>query len=128
MTLLTCSAGLIFVGLTAFACLTAILIYLDPSAAGPLVLALFYASLLVGCIAFLTLIGWLIRRISSRRRFSLSKSYASRQLEIAFRQSVLLSAILIAALILQSQRVLAWWNLLILVAVVGLAEWWLMRK
>jgi len=128
MTLLVCSVGLALVGLVAGACLTAILIYFNPDSSEPLVFVLLYLSLFIAFTSFFTLIGWLIRRISSKRRFSLSVRYAVRQLEIAFRQGILFASILVAALALQSQRVLAWWNLLILVAVVGIAEWWLTRK
>ena len=75
-----------------------------------------------------TLIGLFIRRISQKRGFPVLPSRAIRQLEVSFRQGLLLAVILLAALILQSQRILAWWHLIILVGLVGLAEWWLARR
>jgi hypothetical protein len=116
--------GLILASLVAGACLTAILIYFNPDSSGFLIFTLFYLSLFIGSTAIFTLIGLLIRRIPKRR----SASQAVRQLEISFRQGLLLSMILIVALILQSQRVLAWWNVLALVSAIGLAEWWLAKR
>lgn len=121
-------AGLVLATLLAGACLAAILIYFDPTVSGSLVFILFYLSLLITSTGIFTLIGLFIRRISQKRRFPLLPSRATRQLEISFRQGLLLAVILVAALILQSQRILAWWHLIILVGLVGLAEWWLARR
>jgi len=121
-------AGLVLSTLLAGACLAAILIYFDPTISGPLVFILFYLSLLITSTGIFTLIGLFIRRISQKRRFPLLPSRAIRQLEVSFRQGLLLAVILVAALILQSQRILAWWHLIILVGLVGLSEWWLARR
>lgn len=121
-------AGLVLATLLAGACLAAILVYFDPSVSGSLVFILFYLSLLITSTGIFTLIGLFIRRISQKRRFPLLASRAIRQLEVSFRQGLLLAVILVAALILQSQRILAWWHLIILVGLVGLAEWWLARR
>lgn len=121
-------AGLVLATLLAGACLAAILIYFDPTVSGPLVFILFYLSLLITSTGIFTLIGLFIRRISQKRRFPLLPSRAIRQLEVSFRQGLLLAVILVAALILQSQRILAWWHLIVLVGLVGLAEWWLARR
>ena len=87
-----------------------------------------YLSLFIGATGVFTLIGLFIRRISQKRRLPLPANRAVRQLEVSFRQGVLLSLILISALVLQSQRVLVWWHLLVLVGLVGLAEWWLAKR
>ena len=120
--------GLIVASLLAGLCLAAILIYFDPSSADLLVLILFYLSLFILSTSVFTLIGLFIRRVSQKQGTRLAMAQVVRHLEISFRQGLLLSLILIAALILQSQRLLTWWHLLILVAVVALAEWWLARK
>lgn len=120
--------GLILATLLAGICLAAILVYFDPISSSSLIFILFYLSLFISSTGLFTLFGLFIRRISQRRRFTLSVSQAIRRLEISFRQGLLLSIILVTALILQSQRVLAWWHLLVLVGLVGLAEWWLMKK
>ena len=121
-------AGLVLATLLAGACLAAILVYFDPTVSGSLVFILFYLSLLITSTGIFTLIGLFIRRISQKRRFPLLPSRAIRQLEVSFRQGLLLTVILLAALILQSQRILVWWHLIILVGLVGLAEWWLARR
>ena len=121
-------AGLVLATLLAGACLAAILIYFDPSVSGSLVFILFYLCLLITSTGIFTFIGLFIRWISQKRRFPLLPSRAIRQLEVSFRQGLLLAVILVAALILQSQRILAWWHLIILVGLVGLAEWWLARR
>ena len=121
-------AGLVLATLLAGACLAAILIYFDPIVSGSLIFVLFYLSLLITSTGIFTLIGLFIRRISQKRKFPLLPSRAIRQLEVSFRQGLLLAIILLAVLILQSQRILAWWHLIILVGLVGLAEWWLSRR
>lgn len=128
MSLSACLIGLVLVSIIASVCLITILIYCEPVSSGAFVFILFYLSLLASSTAILTLIGWFIRRISRKRRFPLQLSQAIRQLEVSFRQGILLAAILIAALILQSQRTLMWWNLLVLIGLVGLSEWWLAKK
>lgn len=114
--------SMVFATLLAWGCLTVILIYLEPTAAQFPISILFYLSLFMAAAGALFFIGFSLRRISCRKGIILE------QLHISFRQGILLAIILVGALILQSQRVLAWWNLLALVAVVGLLEWWATRK
>ena len=123
-------AGLVLATFLAGACLAAILIYFSPASAGCLILTLFYLSLFITTTGLFTLIGLAIRWFSQRRvlRQRVYTSRLSRQLEISFRQALLLSSILTSVLILQSQRLLAWWHLIVLVGLVGLAEWWLSRR
>ncbi len=121
-------AGLVFAILLAGGCLAAILLYLDPNSSNLLVFILLYLSLLISSAGIFTLIGFFIRRISRRKKAHLPTKLAINNLEVSFRQGVLLSLILVIALILQSQRVLAWWYILILVALIGLTEWWLSRR
>jgi len=128
MTLPVYLTGLILATLLAGICLAAILVYFDPTSSGFLIFILFYLSLFIGATGVFTLIGLFIRRISQKRRLPLPANRAVRQLEVSFRQGVLLSLILISALVLQSQRVLVWWHLLVLVGLVGLAEWWLAKR
>lgn len=114
-------AGLVLATLLASACLVVILINFDPQAVDWLIITLFYLSLLISSTGLLTLIGLALRSFSK-------KIQLFRQLEISFRQAFLLSLILVSALILQSQRILAWWHLIILIGLVGLAEWWLAKR
>lgn len=121
-------AGLILTTLLASACLAAILVYFEPTSSGLLIFILFYLSLVIASTGFFTLIGLFIRRISQKRRFPLPVSQVIGQLTVSFRQGLLLAIILLTALILQSQRILTWWHLLVLVGLVGSAEWWLSKR
>ncbi len=121
-------AGLVFAVLLSGICLTAILVYLNPISSDLLVFILFYLSIFIGSSGIITLIGFFIRRISRRKKASLPIKQAIYNLEVSFRQGFLLSIILIVTLILQSERVLSWWYLLILVGIIGLTEWWLSRR
>ncbi|MAF20777.1 MAG: hypothetical protein CMI55_03800 [Parcubacteria group bacterium] len=121
-------AGLVLASLLASVCLVAILIYFNPFSSDSSVFILFYLTLFISTAGFFTLTGWLIRRFSFKRKIQLSTNRLIHYLEISFRQGLFLAVILIAVLILQSQRILAWWYLLILVSIVGSAEWWLARK
>lgn len=123
-------AGLILASLVAWACLAAILVYFDPNSSGLAVFILFYLSLLIASTGLFTFTGWLVRRFSQKKILQTGRSAnrAVQHLEVSFRQGLFLAALLVAILVLQSQRMLVWWNLLILVGLVGLAEWWLMRR
>jgi len=128
MNLLAYLVGLVLISIIAGACLAAILVYLNPFTSGLLVFILFYLSLFISSASLFTLIGWIIRVISKKRRSTFLKKEAIRRFEISFRQGMFLSSVLIASLILQSQKILCWWNLLILISIVGLSEWWLSRN
>jgi len=128
MNLLAYLVGLVLVSIVAGTCLAAILVYINPFTSGILVFILFYISLFIASASLFTLIGWIIRIISRRRTTPLPKKEAIHRFETSFRQGIFLSAILITSLILQGQQILFWWNLLILILVVGLSEWWFSRK
>ncbi len=121
-------SGLILVVVLAGACLAAILVYLAPNPTELFAMTLFYLSFFIVATGVFTLIGLFIRRVSQSGKFSSSKSRALRQIEISFRQGLLLTSILVAALVLQSQRMLAWWHLIVLVGGVSLIEWLLSHK
>ncbi|MBU1137255.1 hypothetical protein KKD72_02735 [Patescibacteria group bacterium] len=121
-------AGLVLVVFLAIACLTAILVYFSPYASGAGVFSLLYLALLISSVGIFTLIGFAIRQMARKKRIPLPQGQVTRNLEVSFRQGFLLSIILVSVLILQSQRLLYWWHLVVLVGLVGLAEWWLMRR
>jgi uncharacterized membrane protein len=56
-----------------------------------------------------SLLGFFIRFIFNKNKF------ASKQVLVAFRQSILLSVLVVVALFLQSLKLVSWWNLLILI-------------
>lgn len=121
--------GLACATLLAWLCLIALLVYFEPLAAGLSILILFYLSLFIGASGTLFFIGFSLRRISQRRGVaSRPKFLVWGQANTSFRQGILLAIILNGALILQSQKMLTWWSLLILVAMVGLVEWRAIRR
>lgn len=118
-------AGLIISTVLALACLLAILIYFPPASSTCLILSLFYLSLFISATGTLTIIGLILRRISHRK---VSPNRANLQLWDSFRQGMLLSIILTLALILQSQRALSWWKMLVIVFGVGIIEFWALKR
>lgn len=121
-------AGLILATLVSLACLAAILIYFEPSSANSLILFLFYLSLFISATGIFSLINWFLRRISWKKTINPSVGRLTRQLEISFRQGLLLAIILVSILALQSQCLLVWWHLVVLVGLIGLIEWWLSKR
>ncbi len=128
MQLLSYLIGLVLISLIASVSVVAILVYADPTVSNSLIFILFYIFLFISATSVLTLIGWFIRRVSRIKKYSLSVKQAVRQLEVSFRQGLLLTSILVSSLVLQAHRALAWWHLLLLVGLVGVAEWWMGGK
>jgi hypothetical protein len=91
----------------------------NPAEGGQTVLASFYISLYVALVSTLTLGGFALRRYLGNNE--LRHAY----LQVAFRQAFIVGALLIAALVLQSVRLLAWWDILLLAAVSLLLELYL---
>jgi hypothetical protein len=83
---------------------------------GSAALASFYISLFIGILTTVTLAGYLIRRYLTRGE---AKYVAMRT---AFRQAILVSALLVALLMMQAARLLSWWDVLLFVIVVSLFE------
>lgn len=101
----------------AWFCLGAVLFSFEPVKNGLIIRILFYGSLFIGVSGILTLIGFLLRRIRQKEEI------AFYQMSISFRQGLLLAIILVGSLLLQSQGLLHWWSVVILLGVVGLAEY-----
>ncbi|OGL73689.1 hypothetical protein A3D72_02105 [Candidatus Uhrbacteria bacterium RIFCSPHIGHO2_02_FULL_57_19] len=106
------------VSLVAWAGWIAVLFLVDPLSAGSLALLLFYFSLAAALVGTLSLFGLLIRLAVFRRR----DTVLSKEVSAAFRQSMMITALLVGSLILQRFRLLTWWNSLLLVLVFGLVE------
>jgi hypothetical protein len=80
---------------------------------------LFYASLFLSIVGTSAVVGFLIRFILLR------KALVFRQVAVAFRQSFLFAAVIIASLVLQSFQLLTWYNALFLVVAVTVLEFFL---
>ena len=91
----------------------------DPSEAGLLGLLLFYAALSLALIGTFSMLGMIVRAALRRHEA------VSRHVAISFRQSLLLTLLVIGALLLQSRSLLTWWNLLLFAGTLVVLEWFL---
>ena len=111
---MTFAKGLTILGVCSAFCwlvwLTVIFM-LNP-AGGPTAFLLFYFSLGLALIGTFSFLGFLFRAIILRK-----EEVAERGMKIAWRQSLFFALLIIGALILQSQRWLTWWTLVVLLAV-----------
>ena len=85
-------------------------------------LAAFYGSLFFGLVGTLTLIGYYGRVLASRGEVI----YAN--IGVSFRQAVLIAFAVVALLILQSFRLLTWWDGGLLVVAIMLLELYFRAK
>ncbi|MFH0874017.1 MAG: hypothetical protein V1846_04255 [Candidatus Komeilibacteria bacterium] len=83
---------------------------INPQTATPLEFTFFYASLLLSLIGTLSLLGLAVRWLFQGR-----KRGQMYRVSMAFRQACLWAVALVIALALQSQRLLSWWLILLLV-------------
>ena len=130
MRLLGWLAGLLFVGAVAVMCFGLILVYTDPyseATSKPVFVAFYVSFFAILCSAF-ALAGWLVRRLARWGKVPMTMTQALHQLESSFRQGVLLSVVISIALFLQSRRILEWWNITGLAAIVITVEYWLTRR
>lgn len=81
---------------------------IDP-ASGIIALLLFYSSLALALIGTLSIIGTVVRI------FVFKKQVIFKEVKNSLRQAFLLSFLIIIVLILQSKRILAWWNVFFLI-------------
>ncbi|MFZ5365598.1 MAG: hypothetical protein ACOZBH_05405 [Patescibacteria group bacterium] len=103
---------------TTFCWLTfvAVLMYTNPGSTNWIGFSFLYLSLFVSLIGTFSIGGILFRWVSKKQ------SLQDKQIDISSRQSIILSFFAVVSLFLQSLRLLTWWNLIILVAVISLVE------
>jgi len=89
----------------------------NPDSAGILGLSFFYLSLYLSLLGTFSVIGFLIRSLLQRHR----RAHIYR-VSTAFRQACLWSLGFIIALALQSERILSWWLLLLLLVAMTMVE------
>ncbi len=97
-----------------------VLTYINPEIASPTGLVLFYGSVFLSLGGSITLLGFLWRRLRYR------DEVLFRQVSTSFRQGLLLSLVVVATLFLQANRLLSWWNLLLLVGGLSLLEYFML--
>ncbi|MBI3114887.1 MAG: hypothetical protein HYZ09_00115 [Candidatus Kerfeldbacteria bacterium] len=94
-----------------------VILNLDPREGGGIGLTLFYVSLYLAVSGTLALIGFGVRALVFRQ------TPLYRHLAVSHRQAFLLGLLVIVALMLQAARLFAWWNALILLAIVAGIEY-----
>ena len=92
---------------------------IDPNTTNVVGFSLFYASLFLSIVGTTALVGFVLRFVLLR------KDLVFRQVVIAFRQSFLFATIIIGSLILQSFRMLTWYNAILLIAALTVLEFFL---
>ncbi len=108
--------------LVAWGVFALVVLYLNPDTAGTLGFVFFYLSLFLGLAGTLTLLGFVWRYVKHR------DDLLFRHVTISFRQGVLLGVLVTGALFLQSQELLTWWNLVLLVVGITLLELFLLTS
>ncbi|TAK95621.1 hypothetical protein EPO05_03620 [Patescibacteria group bacterium] len=123
MTLKAYLWGLKFATLLSFVALLSVVWFFDPYREGWIGLVLFYLSVLFffsGIFATMLTAG--------RRRAAESEEVLFINVGMSFRQGVLLALLVVALLLLQSFRVLVWWDGLLVVAGILLAELYFLTR
>ncbi|MBU4360816.1 hypothetical protein KKC16_01435 [Patescibacteria group bacterium] len=116
---MTLSKYLILMILATLFCWTAFLIVVysvNPLQTVFLGFVLFYVSLFFSVTGLAAIIGFLVRYFFNKNQF------IGQQVKIAFRQGIWFGVLIIVSLFLQSQGLIAWWNLLILLIILASLE------
>ena len=95
-----------------------VLVQVDPQEAGLIWFALFYVTLFASAVGTLAIFGSLYRIVLRKRRH-----LVAREVRIAFRHAVMVSAAAMVALVLSTQNLLSWVTLAFLFGTVGLLEY-----
>jgi hypothetical protein len=102
--------------LTAWIAWFLVLLLMDPFSGTFLTLIFFYLTLSLALVGTFSVAGYVFRA------FIKHDELAYKHVNVASRQSVLLTFLVIVTLILQSFRVLMWWNLLLLILATAFIE------
>lgn len=97
-----------------------ILIGISPNESGLGIFFLFYASLAIALSCTLSFFGLIFRML-----FAPKRAEAASHAKKAFRQAALLSILSVGLLYFQSKKILNWWTIILSVAVLTMAEFFL---
>ncbi len=89
-----------------------VLFFVNPYEADRWGLLFFYSSLFLALVGTISIIGFVVRFLIIKHEF------AYKQVKRALRQGIMLAALVVVSLYLQSQNLLVWWNLILLVLLV----------
>jgi Na+/melibiose symporter-like transporter len=93
-----------------------VLYLLDPQTGGFAALSLFYSSFFLAGVGTLTIVGFFLRYWLEKEKLPFN------QIRVALRQGLLIVGGLIIALMLQSQRLLNLWTMIVLLLLMGVIE------
>lgn len=119
---MTLKSYLILMLITTFVCWTAFLFVIwtvNPNEAGLMGFSLFYFSLLLSLVGTASIAGFVIRFIALKRELVFNS------VKEAFRQSFLFAIFIVAILLLLSQNLFSWLNLILLVVGLSVLEFFL---
>ncbi len=122
MTLKKYLFGIALSTLFCFVAFILVLLYVDPYNTSFVGYVSFYASLFFANIGAFTLIGFYVRIWSSGNEVV----YA--HVAPAFRQAIFLSIVIVGSLLLQSFRLLSWWDAILFVLSIVLLEFFFMSR
>ena len=122
MTLRAYIWGMRIITLLSLIALGAVITYVNPENSGVIGIVLFYL------VAFFVLSGIFNLILLFIRRKLLGNELAAKNIELSFRQGILLAIIVLGVLILQSYQMLIWWDFLLLIAGVFLIELYFLSR
>lgn len=122
MTLKAYIWGIRIITILALAAMAAVIFYVDPQKSIPLGIILFYLVL------FFAMSGLFNLSLLFIRKKLLGNEAAALSVGLSFRQGILLSFTILGILILQSYRMLVWWDALLVVAGIFLVELYFLSK
>lgn len=99
-----------------------VIITVSPQQAGIWGFILFYASITCALVGTFSLLGFLIRMVLLRQELMFHK------VAISFRQALFFAILIDCVLVLQSYRLLTWYNLVFLVLILTVAELFIISK
>lgn len=99
-----------------------VLFLVDPEGTSGAGFLMFYVALFFALMGTFAILGFLIRYVFKKDEF------AFRQVKVSFRQAILLSMLVVGWLFLQAHGFLAWWNLLIFIAILAALEFFFVSQ
>ncbi len=93
-----------------------VLLFINPTESGPVLMLLFYLSLGLTVLGFFTIFGFMIRKFGSK------KEPVFEQVIISFRQALWISFVVVISLFLKSKGLLNWTNEILLILALSLIE------
>lgn len=122
MTIKAYTWGIRFITILSLVAFVFVVKFIDPLLTGAIGKALFYLSL------FFVLSGIFNLFLLRLRRKSVDNENAAANIGLSFRQGILLACLAVGLLILQSLRMLVWWDGLLLLAGIFLIEFYFVSR